>query len=177
MSRLLEALQAENIPYETHPLLGDFTMNIATIEGGVKTNVVPDACRVTIDTRTVIGQDHQQILDTVRQLIDRLCADDPALHIEVRAINERIPLDIPFDDPYVQAFARQRDLVTGDTSVPTAATFATDGSVFVPAYDAPMVICGPGLPEKAHQPNEYVEISRLVESARIYTLAALDLLT
>ena len=177
MSRLLEALQAEDIPYETHPLLGDFTMNIATIEGGVKTNVVPDACRVTIDTRTVIGQDHQQIMDTVRQLVDRLCADDPTLHIEVRAINERIPLDIPFDDPYVQTFARQRDLVTGDTSVPTAATFATDGSVFVPAYDAPMVICGPGLPEKAHQPNEYVEISRLVESARIYTLAALDLLT
>lgn len=176
MSRLLEALQAEDIPYETHPLLGDFTMNIATIEGGVKTNVVPDSCRVTIDTRTVIGQDHQQILDTVRQLIDRLCADDPTLHIEVRSINERIPLDIPFDDPYVQTFARQRDLVTGDTSVPTAATFATDGSVFVPAYDAPMVICGPGLPEKAHQPNEYVEISKLVESARIYTLAALDLL-
>ena len=177
MSRLLEALQAEDIPYETHPLLGDFTMNIATIEGGVKTNVVPDSCRVTIDTRTVIGQDHQQILDTVRQLIDRLCAEDPTLHIEVRSINERIPLDIPFDDPYVQSFVRQRDLVTGDTSVPTAATFATDGSVFVPAYDAPMVICGPGLPEKAHQPNEYVEISRLVESARIYTLAALDLLT
>ena len=177
MSRLLEALQAEDIPYETHPLLGDFTMNIATIEGGVKTNVVPDACRVTIDTRTVIGQDHQQIMDTVRQLIDRLCADDPTLHVEVRSINERIPLDIPFDDPYVQAFVRQRDLVTGDASVPTAATFATDGSVFVPAYDAPMVICGPGLLEKAHQPNEYVEISRLIESARIYTLAALDLLT
>ena len=177
MSRLLEALQAEDIPYETHPLLGDFTMNIATIEGGVKTNVVPDSCRVTIDTRTVIGQDHQQILDTVRQLIDRLCAEDPTLHIEVRSINERIPLDIPFDDPYVQTFVRQRDLVTGDTSVPTAATFATDGSVFVPAYEAPMVICGPGLPEKAHQPNEYVEISRLVESARIYPpLAALDLL-
>ena len=177
MSRLLEALQAEDIPYETHPLLGDFTMNIATIEGGVKTNVVPDSCRVTIDTRTVIGQDHQQILDTVRQLIDRLCAEDPTLHIEVRSINERIPLDIPFDDPYVQSFVRQRDLVTGDTSVPTAATFATDGSVFVPAYEAPMVICGPGLPEKAHQPNEYVEISKLLESARIYTLAALDLLT
>ena len=92
------------------------------------------------------------------------------------SINERIPLDIPFDDPYVQTFVRQRDLVTGDTSAPTAATFATDGSVFVPAYDAPMVICGPGLPEKAHQPNEYVEIAKLVESARIYTLAALDLL-
>jgi succinyl-diaminopimelate desuccinylase len=176
MNKLLQALQAAQIPYETHPLLGDFTMNVATIEGGVKTNVVPDACRVTIDTRTVIGQDHQQILDTVRQLIDHLCAEDPTFHAEVRQITERVPLDIPFNDPMVQAFVRTRDRVTGQISVPSAATFATDGSVFVPAYQAPMVICGPGLPEKAHQPNEYVEIARLVEAARIYTLAALDIL-
>ena len=177
MSKLLQALEAERIPYEAHPLLGDFTMNIATIQGGVKTNVVPDACHVTIDLRTVIGQDHQQLLDTVRQLIDRLCADDSTFHAEVRAITERVPLDIPFDDPQVQTFVSIRDQVIGQHSQPAAATFATDGSVFVPAYDAPMVICGPGLPEKAHQPNEYVEITKLVEAARIYTLAALDLLT
>jgi succinyl-diaminopimelate desuccinylase len=177
MHKLLQALAAANIPYQRHPLLGDFTMNVATITGGVKTNVVPDACRVTVDTRTVIGQDHQQILDTVRQLIDRLCAEDTTFHAEVSAITERVPLDIPFDDPQVQAFVRVRDQVTGQPSVPTAATYATDGSVFVPAYHAPMVICGPGLPEKAHQPNEYVEITRLIEAAHIYTLAALDLLT
>lgn len=177
MNKLLQGLSAARIPYESHPLLGDFTMNIATIQGGVKTNVVPDACRVTIDTRTVIGQDHQEILDTVRQLIDRLCAEDPTFHAEVRTITERAPLDIPFDHPQVQTFVRARDRVTGQTSTPIAATYATDGSVFVPAYEAPMVICGPGLPEKAHQPNEYVDISRLTEAARIYTLAALDLLT
>jgi acetylornithine deacetylase/succinyl-diaminopimelate desuccinylase-like protein len=39
-----------------------------------------------------------------------------------------------------------------------------------------MVICGPGRPELAHQPNEFVDIDRIVEAARIYTLAALDLL-
>lgn len=177
MNKLLQALTAANIPYEKHPLLGDFTMNIATITGGVKTNVVPDACHVTIDTRTVIGQDHQHILDTVRQLVDHLCAEDPTFHAEVRTITERVPLDIPFDHPAVQSFVRVRDQVTGQTSTPTAATYATDGSVFVPAFNAPMVICGPGLPEKAHQPNEYVEIAKLTEAARIYTLAALAALT
>jgi succinyl-diaminopimelate desuccinylase len=131
---------------------------------------------VTIDMRTVIGQDHQEILDLVRQLIDQLCADDPTLHAEVHAITERVPIDVPFADPQVQAFVSVRDAVTGQRSQPAAASFATDGSVFVPAYNAPMVICGPGLPEKAHQPNEYVEIDKLVEAARIYTLAALDLL-
>lgn len=177
MHRLLQALTAAPIPYQRHPLLGDFTMNVATITGGVKTNVVPDTCCVTIDTRTVIGQDHQQILATVQQIIDRLRTDDATFQAAVRAITERVPLDIPFDDPRVQAFVRVRDQVTGQSSVPAAATFATDGSVFVPAYQAPMVICGPGLPDKAHQPNEYVEIAKLTEAARIYTLAALALLT
>jgi succinyl-diaminopimelate desuccinylase len=177
MTKLLHALEAEHIPYQTHPLLGGFTMNVATIAGGVKTNVVPDACRVSIDLRTVIGQDHQQIVDTVRQLIDRLCAEDSTFHAEVHVLTERIPLDIPFDNPLVQTFVQVRDQVIGQTSQPAAATFATDGSVFVPAYEAPMVICGPGLPEKAHQPNEYVEIDKLITAARIYTLAALRLLT
>jgi succinyl-diaminopimelate desuccinylase len=177
MTTLLHALEAERIPYQTHPLLGGFTMNVATIAGGVKTNVVPDACRVSIDLRTVIGQEHQQIVDTVRQLIDRLCAEDNTFHAEVHVLTERIPLDIPFDNALVQTFVQVRDQVTGQTSQPAAASFATDGSVFVPAYEAPMVICGPGLPEKAHQPNEYVEIDRLITAARIYTLAALHLLT
>jgi succinyl-diaminopimelate desuccinylase len=177
MTRLLQALEKAHIPYQPHPLLGNFSMNVGTITGGVKTNVVPDACCVTIDLRTVIGQDHQQLMDTVRQLIDRLCVEDATFQAEVRAITERIPLDIPFGDPQVQAFVRIRDEVIGQASQPAAATYATDGSVYVPAYKAPMVICGPGLPEKAHQPNEYVEINKLVEAARIYTLAALDLLT
>jgi succinyl-diaminopimelate desuccinylase len=177
MTKLLRGLEAERIPYQAHPLLGNFTMNVATIAGGVKTNVVPDACQVTIDMRTVIGQDHQEIIDTVRQLIDRLCAEDPTLHAEVRTITERVPIDIPFADPQVQRFVQVRDEITGQRSQPGAATFATDGSVFVPAYQAPMVICGPGLPEKAHQPNEYVEIDKLVEAARIYTVAALAMLT
>jgi succinyl-diaminopimelate desuccinylase len=106
MNKLLQALEKENIPYQPHPLLGDFTMNIATIHGGVKTNVVPDSCQVTIDLRTVIGQDHQDIIQTVRQLIDRQCAADETFHAEVRMLTERVPLDIPFDDPQVQAFVR-----------------------------------------------------------------------
>ncbi len=44
MCTVLQALEAANIPYDVHPPLGDFTMNVATITGGVKTNVVPDAC-------------------------------------------------------------------------------------------------------------------------------------
>jgi len=40
-----------------------------------------------------------------------------------------------------------------------------------------MIICGPGDAELAHQPNEYVEVAKLVEAAKIFALAAVRLLT
>jgi succinyl-diaminopimelate desuccinylase len=40
----------------------------------------------------------------------------------------------------------------------------------------PVIICGPGDPALAHQPNEFVEISQLVEAAKIFTLAAVNML-
>jgi acetylornithine deacetylase/succinyl-diaminopimelate desuccinylase-like protein len=39
-----------------------------------------------------------------------------------------------------------------------------------------MIICGPGDAKLAHQPNEHVEVSKLVQAAKIYTLAAAKLL-
>ena len=39
-----------------------------------------------------------------------------------------------------------------------------------------MIVWGPGDAKLAHQPNEYVEVARLVEAAKIFTLAAAQLL-
>jgi succinyl-diaminopimelate desuccinylase len=41
---------------------------------------------------------------------------------------------------------------------------------------AECVAYGPGILELAHQPDEYVEIEHLLQSARVMALAALDLL-
>ena len=60
--------------------------------------------------------------------------------------------------------------------MPRGVRYYSDAVAYVPAFAAPMLICGPGPAGLAHQPDEYVEIDRLVESARILTLAAMRLL-
>jgi acetylornithine deacetylase/succinyl-diaminopimelate desuccinylase-like protein len=35
-----------------------------------------------------------------------------------------------------------------------------------------MIICGPGDPKLAHQPNENIVIEKLVQAVKIYTLTA-----
>jgi len=47
---------------------------------------------------------------------------------------------------------------------------------FLPVLKIPLILFGPGEPGQAHQPNEQVEISKLLEAARIFTVTAASLL-
>ena len=77
--------------------------------------------------------------------------------------------------PVVQTFVNVAAEVTGEPPM-KGANYYSDAVVFVPVFKAPMIICGPGDARLAHQPNEHVEVSKLIETAKIYTLAAIRLL-
>jgi succinyl-diaminopimelate desuccinylase len=177
MVPLLKELDALAVPYEEHPLLGRFTRSINTIAGGVKTNVVPDQCVVTVDQRTLPGQDHRAILHQVEELITDLGRRLPGFRASVEVIQERVPVTTPPEEPVVQRFCDVVAEVAGERPVPKGVNYYTDAVAFVQALQAPMIICGPGKPGLAHQPDEYVEVQKMVEAARIFTLAAARLLT
>lgn len=176
MVTLINELEKLSFPFKEHPLLGGFSKSLNTIAGGVKTNVVPDHCVVTVDMRTVPGQDHQAILRQVEGLITDLSRRIPDFNASVRVTNDRAPVETSSDEPVVQNFFDLVAEVAGERPVPKGVRYYTDAVAFVPALKAPMIICGPGDAKLAHQPNEHVEISKLVQAARIYTLAAAKLL-
>jgi len=177
MVRLLDDLQQLEFPCQEHPLLGKFTFSVNTIHGGVKPSMVPDRCQVVVDCRTVPGQDHADILRRVEKLIERLSHRVAGFEAMVEVIKDYPPLASAPDDPVVRAFLAAAADVTGRQPQPRGAAYFTDGVELAPALQAPLIICGPGREEMAHQPEEYVEVARLVESARILTLAAWRLLT
>ena len=176
MVALLNDLEKLSFPYKEHPLLGGFSKSINTIAGGVKTNVVPDHCMVTVDMRTVPGQDHRAILKQVEDLIADLSRRIPDFKASVRAANDRAPVETSPNDPMVQSFYDVVAEVAGERPVPKGVRYYTDAVAFVPVLKIPMIICGPGDAKLAHQPNEHVEVSKLVQAAKIYTLAAAKLL-
>jgi len=63
--------------------------------------------------------------------------------------------------------------VTGLPREPKGVSYYTDGSVIANRLRIPMVIIGPGDTDMTHQPNEYVEVSRLVQAVKIYLLIAI----
>ena len=177
MVALLSELDKLVVPYQQHPLLGGFTRSANTITGGVKTNVVPDQCVVTVDQRTVPGQDHQAILRQVEDLIAGLSRRIPDFRATIKIISDNISVASDPQEPVVQAFYDVVGQVTGARPVPKGVPYYTDAVSLVPALKAPLIICGPGEARLAHQPNEFVEVAKLVESAKILALAGARLLT
>jgi succinyl-diaminopimelate desuccinylase len=174
---LLSKLEKLQVPHVEHALLGGFTRNVGTIHGGLRTNVVPERCVVTMDMRTVPGQEHCAIVAQVKRLISELSTEVSGFGASVKVLSQLCPVETSPQDPAVQSFCDVVAAVIGRRPVPRGVPYTTDAPILVPALQAPLIVCGPGEPALAHQPNEYVEVDKLAESARILTLAAVQFLT
>jgi succinyl-diaminopimelate desuccinylase len=154
-------------PYTPHTLLAPPTMNVGTITGGVKTNVVADRCVATVDLRTLPGQDHTAIAQYVRDLASEMESTTPGLRLEVRVTNDIPPVETPVEHPLIHETSAAVSDVVGVQPRVRGATYYTDGGKWVGA-GIPMVIFGPGDDRLAHQPNERVPVEQLVQATRGY---------
>lgn len=172
MSEFLQETKKIELPHRKHPLLGEPTINVGTIEGGVKINVVPDQCKVTVDIRTVPGQRHDAILQQFKDVINKIETEGGRIKADIEIINDRPPVETSPDESIVKTVLEAAQEITQRKIELQGARYYTDGAVFVPKLKIPMVICGAGDAKLAHQPNEYVEIPKLVDATKIYTISA-----
>src|SRR6266511_52433 len=177
MVTALQALTRLSLPYPPHPLFDKPTMNVGTIAGGNKTNVVPDRCAATIDLRTLPGMRHEDVLQEIRRTLDGLRQAIPNFTYELRVIAERAAVASDPQAPIVETMLTILQ-AHGRREMPKATPgYATDASVFQPASGAPFVIFGPGIPQLAHQPDEYVEIDTYLKSIELFCELAVKYLS
>jgi succinyl-diaminopimelate desuccinylase len=168
MTAALQALTHLTLPFQPHPLFDKPTMNVGTIAGGNKTNVVPDRCTATIDLRTLPGMRHEDVLRDIRRTLDGLCEVIPHFSYDMRVIAERGPVASDPRAPIVETALAVLE-TRGRREAPKATPgYATDASVFQPASGAPFLIFGPGIPQLAHQPNEFVDIDTYLQSIELF---------
>ena len=99
----------------------------------------------------------------------------PGFAAEVRLLQERPPVETSPAAPLVQTTLRIAQQRLGRTLTPGGVPYGTDGSVYAPLLGIPMVICGPGRAELAHQPDEHVEIADLRRAIGVMALGLLNL--
>ncbi|MFN3649716.1 MAG: M20 family metallopeptidase [Armatimonadota bacterium] len=160
----------------SHPLLGTPTLTVGVIQGGVKANVVPDRCTAELDMRTVPPQSHPEIFGRVRGVLDQVCAARPGLRYEARMLSDRPPVSCPADSELARALASAVTEVAGIDPSPKGVPYCTEACVWVPHLGVAAVICGPGDPGMAHQPDEHVSTEELENAARVYLRTAESLL-
>jgi succinyl-diaminopimelate desuccinylase len=167
MARLIIRLEEYPFAFEPSDVLGNPTISVNVIDGGVKTNVVPDRCRAEIDMRLVPGQSRADVLGRLKALMEEIRAEIP-VRTEVDILQDVPAVETPADDELVQATASIVNEVSGKKPTIGGVSYGTDGAIIAPSLGASMVIVGPGAPEQAHQPNEYVKIEELESAVEIY---------
>ncbi|MBO0424086.1 ArgE/DapE family deacylase [Enterococcus plantarum] len=141
-------------------LVGASTSSVDIINGGNGTNVVPDKCTVEIDIRTIKAQDHTELKQQFKEMLDTLATTVPDFKAEIEFINDLPSMKTELDDPFTVLTQKVVADVTGQTANTFGMTGYTDGSQFGRVNKAfPILILGPGETKYAHQPNEFVTIN------------------
>lgn len=167
LTRLLEQIRKYPFEQTEHKNLGMPTVSIGTVSGGTKVNVVADRCEATVDMRTLPQEDHERIIEQVREMAVKLTpAGVPPP--EVSALVDRPAVETAGDDLLVQTVAASVREITLEEGLVGTAPYFSDAAVLIPVLQIPMAICGPGRPEMAHQPDEYVQLDLMTKAVRIY---------
>ncbi len=149
-----------------HPGDGTFdpdytTINVSRIEGGEAVNIIAGECVLEWDCRPLPGVDP----GVAARRLDSHVADDVAGRMRAGGADEAgIATEQLFSvppliaDPGSPAEALVLSL-TGQNNT-TTAPFASEAGFFQEA-GIPTVVCGPGSPGQAHQPNEFIELDQV----------------
>lgn len=170
ISRLprLEKAYAE----KRHNLVGFPKIHTSMIEGGSEWSIVPDSCRLKLERRTVPGETSSMVVDELDRILDELSTEDPMLSAEIKKVFERPPMEIAPSEAIVKKLRLAvREIKRSEPRI-VGEPFWTDAALFVNNAAIPACLFGPGDVGLAHSADEFIKISDVVDSAKIYALAA-----
>ena len=155
-----------------HPLLGSPTINLGTIQGGDKINVVPERCTMQIDRRLLPGEDPGEIEQRLKALLQRFAAQE-GVEASCRRLMDASPAHIPQESEIINLAQGALRQVLDRELPPKGSAGFTDARFYI-GQGTPAILLGPGLKEQCHVNDEYVELERMRQAALVYALLAMD---
>jgi succinyl-diaminopimelate desuccinylase len=178
MARVITALNQELQPRlaeRTHPYFMPSSASVNMIDGGVKSNVVPDRCAIFVDRRLIPGEDPVATTAEIQTIAEEAITGIPGIDVQVIPATDRFAATMSDPKgPLARAMLAANAFLGLSTEL-TGFSMASDGRHFA-AAGYPTIIYGPGDPRLAHVPDEWVGIDEVLEATRAYALAALAFL-
>jgi succinyl-diaminopimelate desuccinylase len=161
------------------------TLNINSIHGGqpepkagLPAPIVADSCRLVVDRRFLIEEPLDQVKGEFVQILEDLARERPGFRYALRELFAVEPTLADRDGPVAAATARAIQKVLGRP----AQFICSPGTYDQKHVDRigklkDCIAYGPGVLDLAHQPDEWVGIDDMLDSAKVMALAAMTLLT
>lgn len=142
-------------------------------KGEAQINVVPGEAFMTLDIRTVPGQDHDELKQKILDIYEKLKKADSDFKATLKIIEERPWTSTPKDAPVTRVVYKAVEQVTGKEPIWQGVPGATDGTFLHAWKDIPVIVIGAGNTYIPHHADEYVDIPELIETAKIYALTSM----
>ncbi len=163
------------------------TLNINSIHGGERepdedytgfpAPCVADRCRIVIDRRFLIEEDISEVKAEVAALMERVKAERPGFVYEIRDMHEVIPTMTAEDAPVVTSTAAAIEKVLGQRPEYVVSPGTYDQKHIDRIGRLKNCIAyGPGILDLAHQPDEWIGIDDMIDSAGVMALVLDELL-
>ncbi|MEZ5779031.1 MAG: acetylornithine deacetylase/succinyl-diaminopimelate desuccinylase family protein [Paracoccaceae bacterium] len=196
MGAVLEAIEATLYPLlatkrTAMPVIPEgakqSTLNINSIHGGEKEQdegytgppapCVADRCRITIDRRFLIEEDLDEVKREVTAMLEKIKAGRPNFDYDIRDLFEVIPSMTEKDAPIVRSTAAAIEKVLDQQ----AAYVVSPGTYDQKHIDRigrlkNCIAYGPGILDLAHQPDEWIGVEDMEDSAKVMALVLAELL-
>ncbi|HTZ11608.1 MAG TPA: M20 family metallopeptidase [Candidatus Margulisiibacteriota bacterium] len=157
---ILEKLKERRIRFSKNRFLRPPTMNIGTIRGGDKVNVVADWCEFELDFRFLPGESDKELLGGLKRIIKEHTSK---FSIEIEGIQQ--PYEIGQDHPLIRYYAcalKKHGLPVAIHGSEGATTIS-----FFQEKNIPAIATGFGVEGCAHMSDEYVSIENLCKGALV----------
>lgn len=153
-------------------------INIGKIEGGDWPSSVPDL--VKMEGRMGVSPDEtiEEAKNEMENWIRQLKRSDDWFELQPATLEwfgaRWIPGAIDIEHKLIKTLTRNYQGVIGDHPVIEASPWGTDGGLLTSIGRTPTIVFGPGVTEKAHFPNEYIDIENVFKVAEIIALTIVD---
>ena len=130
------------------------TLNLGCVHGGDSPNRICGQAELHFDLRMIPGGDNAAVREEIRARMSRV-AEKHGLDIELRSLIQDVA---PFEQAADSELVRVAEKLTGH--VAEAVAFATEAP-FLQQLGMQTIVMGPGSIDRAHQPDEYLELEQM----------------
>jgi len=150
-------------------IIGQVTINIGTLRGGLKVNMIPNKCTIEADFRLPVGVDKNTLMGEIDKIVSRYP------EVTIQELHFTPPIWCEPEGEMARYIRKNVKVLKGFEPELTISLGGTDARLWrsrnVPAY-----VYGPS-PHNMGSRNEYVEVEEFIHIVKTHVLSAYDYLT